>query len=312
MTEQSEYILDNIRNIQSLRDSLRSEMAISDPQEGEVTATIKVYNDTPQSPDGGNIVFVGVGLRFIDGREKGRQKGSAYWPKRIKKSRPSDQPELRQQYSEGYWFGRGGSESSFPDVTGDEQSHGEVLFPGETVVYDIEISETDLPYLDIKVEGSVSRRHLLRTSKSMHDLKERSWPIVNETFINLDKIDFLTPLINIVNEIPDIGPQTTFADIDKLKAVIEKGRTHINGVVTEIKDIQRAAPNQKMREYIEKGIRQYLKSVAIAFESAQKALSSGDMEKIKEAVVEIKEKLLETDEFKRRRAELISQFGINA
>lgn len=167
----SAFILGNIKNIQSLRELLKSEMSISDPQEGEVIATIKVCNDAPQSPDGGEVVFLGVGLRI--GSEGNLKKGTAYWPKRIKKTRPSDCMELRRQYDKGNWFGKGGDERPFPDVTPDEQSHGEVLFPGETVVYDIKIPEDDLPHLDIRVEGSISRRHLLHISKLMDTSKKR-------------------------------------------------------------------------------------------------------------------------------------------
>ena len=61
---------------------LKSEMSINGPEEGEVIAKIKVYNDAPASPDGGDIVFLGVGLRIIVGSER----GSVYWHSRINKS----------------------------------------------------------------------------------------------------------------------------------------------------------------------------------------------------------------------------------
>jgi hypothetical protein len=176
MIEQNESILKNLRDIQSLRGLLKSEASISDPQEGKVIATIKVYNDAPVSPDGGDIVFLGVGLRIIIGSEEGMQRGSAYWLSRISKSRPSDNTELRRKYNEGTWFGSREGKGSFPEVTSDEQSHGEVLFPGESVVYEMKTSEAELPYLDIRVEGSVSRRHLLHISQPMEALKHWSQP----------------------------------------------------------------------------------------------------------------------------------------
>ena len=172
MVEQNESILKNLKDIQSLRSLLKSEVSISDPKEGEVIATIKVYNDAPESHDGGDIVFLGVGLRITDGR--GRPKGSAYWPSRIKKSRPSDQAELRRKYNEGDWVG--GTGDSFPAYTSDEQSRGEVLFPGESVVYEIKTSEDELPYLDVRVEGSLSRRHLFHISQPMEALKALTQP----------------------------------------------------------------------------------------------------------------------------------------
>ena len=95
MVDRNESILKNVKDIQSLRGLLKSEMSINDPVDGEVIATIKVYNDAPESPDGGDIVFLGVGLRITVGSERGSQRGSNYWPSRIKKSRPSEKMELR-------------------------------------------------------------------------------------------------------------------------------------------------------------------------------------------------------------------------
>ena len=158
MVEKNESILKNLNDIQTLRYLLKSEIPINDQDEGEVIATIKVCNDAPVSPDGGDIVFLGVGLRIIDGRERGGRK----WASKVTKSRPADNLELRQKYNEGTWIG--GTGTSFPAVTADEQSHGEVLFPEECVEYEIKTSKAELPYLDILVEGSVSRRHLFHIS----------------------------------------------------------------------------------------------------------------------------------------------------
>ena len=312
MIDQNEPILKNLKDIQSLRGLLKSEMSISDNQEGKVIVTIKVYNDAPVSPDGGDIVFLGVGLRIIIGSGEGIQEGSGYWLSRISKSRPSDNTELRRKYNEGTWFGGRERVDSFPVVTPDEESHGEVLFPGESVIYEIKTSEAELPYLDIRVEGSISRRHLFHISQTMESLKHWSQPLINETFHAVDKIDFFSPLIAIANEVPTLGPQATFADIDKLKAEIEKGKAHLETVNTEMNKVYRSAPNQKLRDYMKEGIGLYLKSAGMAFDATQKALSSGDMDNMKQAVEQMKGKLLATDQIKRKRAELISQFGIDS
>ena len=81
MPEQNESILKNLKDIKSLRGLLKSEMSIDGPEEGEVIAKIKVYNDAPESHDGGDIVFLGVGLRIIVGSERGSQRGSAVYTK---------------------------------------------------------------------------------------------------------------------------------------------------------------------------------------------------------------------------------------
>lgn len=133
--------------LQSLRNLLHSDISISKPEkmtfgreynlktpeQDGVEIIIKVQNTAPTSPDGGEVVFLGVGLRISDGREPHTMK----WVSTIKKSRPSDHQDLRQRYSIGSWLG--GNSSPFPAVTADEQSHGEALFSGESIVYEIKV-----------------------------------------------------------------------------------------------------------------------------------------------------------------------------
>ncbi len=310
MVEKNESILKNLKDIQSLRYLLKSEMSINDPEAGEVIATIKVYNDAPASPDGGDIVFLGVGLRITIGRESNRR-GGVPTPKW---SRPSDRTELRQKYNEGTWIG--GTGGSFPEATADEQSHGEVLFPGESVVYEIKTSRAELPYLDIRVEGSVSRRHLFHISQPMEALKAWTQPLVAETFRSLDALDFYNPLLSIIDMIPALGPQTTLAEIDAFKAVVEKAKAHIGKVWQELGNVSRSAPNQKLRDYMDKnknkGIGQYLASATQVCNRTLEALSGSDTKKMQEAAEEMKAHLLKAEEVKRGQTELMSQFGIDS
>ena len=310
MVEQNKSILKNLKDIQSLRGLLKSEMSINGPGEGEVIAKIKVYNDAPASPDGGDIVFLGVGLRITDGRVSNRMERVPA----AKVSRPSDRAELRRKYNEGTWIG--GTGDSFPEATADEQSHGEVLFPGESVVYEMNISEADLPYLDIRVEGSVSRRHLFHISQPMEALKAWTQPPVVETFRALDAIDFYTPLLSIVDVMPKFGPQTTLAEIDAFRAAVGKARDHAGRVWQELRNVERSAPNRKLYDYMDKNkdgsIGQYLAVATRMCDRTLEALSGSDTRRMKEAAEELKAHLLKADEVKRGQTELMSQFGIDS
>lgn len=174
MAEDDESILKNLSGFQSLRSFLRSEMSVDDGGGLKVTARITVRNAAPTSPDYGDIVFLGVGLRIIKVNDKG-----AYWP-RIEVWEESDLHKVRQRYNEGEWYGGKGDGRSathrFPDVTSDERSHGVVLFPGESVIFVVKTVRTYLPHLDIRVEGSVSRRHLFHISQPMDALKAWTQP----------------------------------------------------------------------------------------------------------------------------------------
>ena len=180
----------------------------------------------------------------------------------------------------------------------------------------MKISEADLPYLDIRVEGSVSRRHLFHISQPMEALKAWTQPLVVETFRALDAIDFYTPLLSIVDVMPKFVPQTTLAEINAFRAAVGKARDHVGKVRQELSNVYRSAPNQKLRDYMNKdmnrGIGQYLATATKMCDRTLEALSGSDTRKMKEAAEELKAHLLKADEVKRGQTELMSQFGIDS
>ncbi len=306
MTENSGSVLKTLSNIQSLRTYLNSDVLIDSSGDKETLVTINVTNNAPISLNGGNVVFSGVGLRLIDSRSQ--EKGSNYWRSRINKTRTSDQDTLRKQFSEGNWSGGG---ESFPVVTPDENSHGEVLFPGESVRFEVNVSKNELPYFDIRVEGTISRRHLLHVSQPIDELKLLRKPLVIDMFRVIDKINFFEPLILIVSMIPEVGPQTTFSDVNNIKTQIEKGRMHLANTQTEWKNTHISAVYPELRDYRVQ-IAQYITSAGMAFDASQKALNSGDMEQIRRAVSEMKGKLLGAEEIKRKRSQIVTEFEITS
>jgi hypothetical protein len=306
MVDQNESLNTILNHIQSLRNFLKSEVSINQTDEKQAVLTIKVFDEASESHDSGNIVFVGVGLRLIDCR--GPEKGGNYWPSRIKKTRLSDQDTLRRQFGEGNWSG--GSEG-FPIVTSDENSHGEVLFPGESVRYEINVPKNELPYLYISVEGTMSRRHLFHVSRPIGEIDLLRKPLVVDTFRLVNNIDIFSPLVAIANELPSVGLNTTFADVDSIKTQLEKGRAHLKRVINELNGTFRSAPGRELQDYIAE-IAKYIKTVGMAFDATQKVLSSGDMPKLKQAVDEMKGKLLGIDEVKRKKADIIAKFNISS
>ena len=192
-------------------------------------------------------------------------------------------------------------------------NHTARCFSLERVWYtEIKTSERDLPYLDIRVEGSVSRRHLFHISQPMEALKAWTQPLVAETFRALDAIDFYNPLLSLVDVTPEFGPQTTRADIDAFRIAVEKSRDHVVEVGQEINNVYHSAPNQRLRNYMKNGIGQYLSSATRMCNKTLEALSGGDTKKMKEAAEEMKAHLLKAEEVQRGQTELMSQFGIGS
>jgi len=303
MAEENESILKTLGDIQSLRELLKTEMSVGEPEEGKVKAEIRVYNDAPLSSGGSEVVFVGVGLCIIDGRESTSRK----WASKVKVLEKSDQIEERQKYNKGEWVtGR----ERFPAYTADEQSHGHVLFPRESLVFEIDISEDQLPYLDIRVEGSVSRRHLLHLSKPMEALRKWSQPRVVQTFSDLDKIDLYKPLVSLIDAIPEFSAQTTLADIDAFREEIEKAIDHVKKVMPELNQVYHSAPNQELRDLMKQHIGKYLTTSQRMCATVLETLTGSDTGRMKEATEELKTYLLTLDDVKRVKAELMSHFGI--
>jgi len=218
--------------------------------------------------------------------------------------------ELRQSYNEGTWVV--GTGASFPAATADEQSHGEVLFPGESVVYEIKTSEGDLPYLDIRVEGSVSRRHLFHISQPMEALKKWSQPLLVQTFQDLDKIDLYSPLVSLIDAIPAFSPQTTLADLDAFREQIERAVDHAKKVMPELNKVYHSAPNQELRDLMKQHIGKYITTSERMCNRVLETLSSSDTRQMKETTEELKAHLLTLDEVKKAKAESISKFGIDS
>ena len=250
------------------------------------------------------IVFMGVGLAITDGRGHGirglNQKVTAASP---------DHTEMQQKYSQGEWFSGAGGQR-FPAFTSDEQSHGQILFPGESVLYELTVSASDLPYLDIRVEGSISRRHLSHTSRPMAALRERHLVLVADAFHALDKIGLYSPLLSLAAALPELGPDTTLSVVETYKGKIEGAIAHMGKVTPELNEVFRSAPNEEIRDLIQKHIREYLTTALSICDRVLETLASGDMGRMRDSTEELETHLLSLDRVKRATANVKSQFGL--
>ncbi len=217
---------------------------------------------------------------------------------------------MRQKYSGGTWTGSSGD--PFPAVTSDEQSHGEVLFPGESVLFEMRVPEDSLPYLDIRVEGSVSQRHLLHLSRPIEDLRQWTQPRVVEVFEALERIDLYGPLVSLTEATPVFGPQTTLADLDAFRSEVEKAIAHEKRVMPELNKVFRSAPNQALRDLMKQHIGEFLTTCQRLCSAVIETLSGSDTERMQKAAGDLKAHLSTLGEVKRQQAELKSCFGIEA
>ncbi len=265
MGQQNTISPDDYKPLQVLRSWLHSDITISQPEtmnfavgnrnrpfEGEgVTITIDVQNTAPESASGGNVVFTGVGLRIIDVKVRSGSRNLTYGPN---KTLEHENTELRQQFGRGQWT----SSKPFPAITPDEQDHGDVLFPRESIVYEMKVTPEDLPYLDIKVEGTISRRHLFHIVHEMEPLKQYAKPLLAKTFSDIDALNMLRPSLAAAGKVPILSSSTTLADIEAFRKTVNGIITHADNAMAELNKVYHATLNQELRDFMKQVIEKYI------------------------------------------------------
>jgi len=97
-----------------------------------IPVKITVTNTTEKSPEGPDIVFMGVNLGF---QNKGANMNLTLrrWLKNCKTSRTYGSQDVLHATGERLDI----AGEAFPPVTSDERRHGEVLFPGDSLEYEM-------------------------------------------------------------------------------------------------------------------------------------------------------------------------------
>lgn len=187
----------------------------------------------------------------------------------------------------------------------------EILYPTEEVNYDIQIPQDRLPYVDIKVEGSVSRRHLFRFSQTIADLEQWTRPILVETFRSLNAIDVSTPISHAVRAIPEFGAKTTLEEVAQFRQAISESIPQFQQIMKSLNKVFHSAPNQEIRDYLKETVGHYITSGEKICNSALASLSSGDSKLMCEAAESLRQHLSLAEEVSRKKLYLMSRFGID-
>ena len=126
------------------------------------TIKVTVRNTAPTESNWPVVVFTGVGLEV-----KFKRVSVLTSMKRHMKVDLTNAPQSNP-------FPRSGVQRidgfSFPYITSDEKRHGYVLYPGESIIYEMNVTNKgcpDINDMNFWVEGNVSRRHLLHFNKEL-------------------------------------------------------------------------------------------------------------------------------------------------
>lgn len=134
-----------------------------------IKATIS--NTAPTEPDYPMIVFMGVGLKFrfpkTFSRSIQRMKNQHALLVDLTNA-PQSNPFPRDEATRVDF-------PVYPPFTPDEQKHGYVLFPSQSITYEFNLTARECPdvtQIKLWAEGTISRRHLLHHSKEIEIASE--------------------------------------------------------------------------------------------------------------------------------------------
>jgi len=123
---------------------------------------VTVSNTAPVEPKWPLVVFTGVGIAFNPKK---------YNNSIIMKRNTGYKVDLSNAPQGGSWdllkgkrFEKVDAEN-YPMITSNEQRHGFILYPGQSIVFEINVAPEDLK--NIWVEATLSRRHLFHQVKEL-------------------------------------------------------------------------------------------------------------------------------------------------
>ena len=129
--------------------------------------TIKatISNTAPTEPDYPMIVFMGVGLKFqLPTPPISIQRMKNQGALKVDLTNASQNNPFPPDKTVRVDF------PDYPPFTSDERKHGYILFPGESIIYEFNLTAKECPdvtQIKLWAEGTISRRHLLHHSKEM-------------------------------------------------------------------------------------------------------------------------------------------------
>jgi hypothetical protein len=230
-----------------LRSYLKTQMELSSfestPKETgrqQALAKVKVMvsNTAPALSDWPKVVFMGVGLSVMSLGETRNTSSHRFAVRKVEADEAQALPGTPWQQDDKF---KGLSQTryhrvhgqDFPDATPDERTHGEVLYPGQSVIFEMDVPPQVIPYLQFQVDATVSRRHLFHHQETLVMPETLTKPIALAALSDFNALDLHRVLDLVITSMPDLGADTRLAEVQAFSAALTNG-------ITETKVIQEA------------------------------------------------------------------------
>lgn len=293
MVDVLEHVTESINPIKTLQGYLmaNTEFLPSDkgpgmPDELQYTKVkISVANSAPVKSEP-RPVFIGIGLSI--GKTGGEQ--SSIDPEQIcfKINRLVTKSENIARSSEDLQFLNKINYSrmnglDFVDVTPEEQSRGEVLYPGESICYEMDIPNNDLPYYQFRLEGSLSYRHLFYHEVVLPVAEAYTRPIIINALRKFNALDIHKVLKSMLISLPEFGNDTRLSEIRRYITVLTSGEDDIEGLQKDVNELYKLHKFTIFQAHMQ-AVYNYLGRIRAAIGNMREAIASSTPETISKEI----------------------------
>lgn len=278
--------MNSLSSYHLLRSYLNTQIEIIGDEQAPVIK-IEICNTATFIPDGPNIVFTGVGLSFSHtGVDYGLLQNS------IQKMKISRKPkEIHDETPTTPWkhdskrkgllettFNRT-DHKEFPDITTDERQHGEILFPGQSIIFEMGATIELLPYIQFKVEGTVSRRHLFHYEEIFLMPESITKPLVVNAFNDFNTLDLYGSVESVISMMPKFDSNTRLEEVQAFSRTISESIIKNKVTQEEIQKIWKDHQFRWFRAHLRVAYI-YLDRVNAVLAQLQEAIGSNSSDKI--------------------------------
>ncbi|MDD4859140.1 MAG: hypothetical protein PHR56_02930 [Dehalococcoidales bacterium] len=179
------------------------------------------------------------------------------------------------------------SGQQFSEFTESERQQGEILYPGQSVCFELEVSSKVIPYLSFRIDSTISRRNLFHQEHVIEIPDTYTQPLVVEAFRAFNSIEFHQTLRSIITSMPAFNNETTLANIQTFAGELPQAMANLKGIQTNINEIFHKYEFPWLQAHLRAGF-VYLDQIHKALANMQEALASNKQENIIERAKAIK------------------------
>lgn len=238
--------IQSLAQINSLKAYLDSKVEIVGT-ESQPIVKVTLVNSAPTDQDISKVVFMGIGLSAaVTARnaplevsmQNFRVIRNPVSPEVESPTTPWNNDAKIKEFS-SVNYRRFNNNWDFPDLTQDEQSHGEVLFPGQCLAFEFNVSPQTLPFLELRISYSISRRHLFHWQQSFTMPRHLIKPDLVNALSDFNRVPIYQPLETVLKLMPKFESKPKYEEVQIFSKSLVESSTLITSLQSELNLLSR-------------------------------------------------------------------------